>query len=177
MDTFVGEIRAFPYSFTPQGWLPCLGQRVAIQQYTPLYAIIGNTYGGDAKTYFNVPDLRGYALTGYASSEVPNLSDYQLNQVVGSCQVTTPSVPHNHPLVGGAAIGTAAENVVPNPSATTVLSRSQGQMDWAQSLTAPVTLAPATIGVTGAGGVHDNISPYMAMNYYICWDGVWPSRP
>jgi microcystin-dependent protein len=57
MDAFIGQIQAFAFSFTPQGWLPCSGQLLQIQQYRPLYQLIGTVYGGDGQTYFGLPNL------------------------------------------------------------------------------------------------------------------------
>ncbi len=98
-DAFAGEIRAFPYNFTPVGWLLCDGTEVPIRQYTPLFATIGNTYGiPRISTNFILPDLRGVALVG--AGHGPGLSLYQLGPhdygtaavTINTAQMTA----HNH---------------------------------------------------------------------------------
>ncbi|MFV3131417.1 phage tail protein, partial [Niveispirillum sp. KHB5.9] len=99
-DAFIGEIRAFPYTYVPAGWLACDGSLHNIQQYQALYAIVGAMYGGDAKTTFATPNLYGRAVMGYSNTATPAAGGpYAVAATLGQAVVslTTSQIPpHTH---------------------------------------------------------------------------------
>lgn len=192
MDAFVGEIRAFTYSFIPLGWLACNGQSVPVVQNQPLYAVIGNTYGGNT-TNFNLPNLNGTAIVGAGAA--PGLTPRPIGKTWGTETVALTSAnqlpPHNHTLTMETV---AVTNAQANTSAAPVANKSwlsrAMQVTGATtanaipSFTKPAagvdvdtTLHPATVGIVGNAVAHENRQPYLTLVYCICTDGVYPPRP
>jgi microcystin-dependent protein len=167
---FLGEIRLFPYNFAPRGWAFCSGQIVPISQNQALFALLGTTYGGDGQTTFALPDLRGRLAV--SSGQGPGLSDYTLGQSGGEEAVTlnVNEIPsHNHGVLvnGAGSISASARNRYPGKaSAGTVYA----------NLNNGVQMNPATITPTGGNQPHDNVQPYLTLNYCIAMEGIFPSR-
>lgn len=185
-DAFAGEIRAFPYNFTPMGWLLCDGSEVPIQPYTPLFATIGNTYGTPrVSSNFILPDLRGVALAG--AGQGPGLSLYQLGPIAyGASTVTINSAQlatHNHAFQ---TQPTSAARVV-EPSTAALVSNPQWKGSGVQTnyLTlvppsasvTPVPFAQDTLQPAGGGAAHDNYQPYLVFRLCINYDGYFQPRP
>src|SRR5437667_8115680 len=102
LEPFLGEIILVPYNFAPQGWAFCQGQLLPINQNTALFSILGTTYGGDGRTTFALPDLRGRTAIG-AEGAAPGLSYYTLGQATGSATTVLSASqlpPHNHAISG-----------------------------------------------------------------------------
>lgn len=180
MDAFTGEIRLLPYTFPPQNWVPCDGRSLPVVNYQALYAIIGTLYGGNPPNTFNVPDLRGYAVTSATlSNGTPaGLNPYTIASPVGQPTVVAPLPSHTHRMQGAAMAGSAAGNILPSPSNTVVVSRTSGQSDFAETTdTTSVLMADEMIPPQGGSAAHSNISPFLALQMCICVDGWWPSRP
>jgi microcystin-dependent protein len=195
MDAFIGEIRAFANTFYPLGWLPCNGDRVPIMGNEALFSIIGAIYGPtDGQSYFTLPDLRGTAMVGNGQSSQGGLN-LPLGQSTGSetIALTTDQVPaHSHSFNGATGSDITQLLSSPDSAGTSCLSNigyknaagsqvsTPGYVDQA---IAPVTLNPGTVQLTGgntqsACAAHDNMAPYLAINYYICaQDGYYPVRP
>lgn len=181
MDGFVGEIRAFGFNFTPNGWLACDGTTYNISAFQTLFAIIGTQFGGNGTTNFKVPDLRGVVLTGVnpaaAGFTVPGASG-------GSAQVsiTTNTMPaHNHNIQAvtrsslaqtALATATPASNVYLSNAFSSGLS--QGIVVYSNNKNSGTVLNPQTIMPAGSGIPHDNMSPYLALTYSICVSGIFP---
>ncbi len=187
MDAYIGEIRAFPYNFTPQGWLPCEGAYVSINQYQALYAIIGTMYGGDGRVEMQLPDLRGAAFV--SSGQMPGGYFYPTGHEGGAdhvyiTQYTMPK--HRHTLTGATIAGAGliskleneptsasyVSNVVVKTGATTGVP-SKG---YSNTTPANTTLADESISVTGQTMSHNNMQPSLVMTYFINYDGIWPAR-
>lgn len=178
MDGYYGEIRAFGFNYVPQGWLLCDGSQVSIQQYAALYTLIGTSYGpSDGRTYFTLPDLRGMApmCTGNAAG-LP--STVQRGQKFGTQTVTlnVTQVPnHTHQVNGAVAASTA---MAQTPASNSLLSRPMSGTTAYLSLQnqdAPNTLmADAMIQLTGASAAHNNMQPYLVLNFCICVEGEYP---
>ena len=176
MEEFIGVIKIFAGNFAPRGWAFCNGQLVSINQNQALFAILGTTYGGDGRTTFALPDLRGRAPIHFGQG--PGLSNLSLGQVGGVENVTLNinQIPaHNHPLNVNDANAT-----VHKPTNTTVVAAPVDvNTDPASgySAVAPNTqLAANSIGVAGGSQPHENRPPYLAINYIICLEGIFPSR-
>ncbi len=171
-DPFIGEIIIFGGNFAPRGWAFCEGQLIAISSNQALFSILGTTYGGDGRTTFALPDLRGRA--PLQQGHGPGLSNYQLGQKGGVEQVTLteaqmPSHQHGVECDNGAGDGFSPPNKLPAGAA----DRDNIYGDPVQ----PTQLMNAgMITATGGGGAHTNIEPYLAINYIIALVGVYPSR-
>lgn len=166
---YVGEILAAGFSFAPHGWALCQGQIMSIQQNTALFSLLGTTYGGDGKTTFALPDLRGRTPIGSGQSTAG--SNFDLGQTGGEEVVTLTlgQMPaHSHVPQGTTNAATTAA-----PSGQTwATARAFVYSSSANTPMAPLVLSPA-----GGGQPHDNLSPYLTLNYIIALQGVFPSRP
>lgn len=175
-EAFIGEIRLFTYtSYTPKGWLSCDGQNLPVQQYQALYAVIGNTFGGKAGVNFNLPKLSGQTVAGVGTG--PGLTNRTLGTSWGESSAVAPALPaHAHTLVGNDPSSTNDLTGSPT-SGQSYVSRSIGQRDYAPfDGTQQVTMASQAIGVTGTASpaAHNNMQPYLVLNYAICFDGLFP---
>ena len=143
MDDFIGAIKLFAGNYAPDGWFYCWGQSLPIQQYAALYSLLGTTYGGDGRSNFNLPDLRGRVPVGVGQS--PTLgSNHQLGERWGSESVTL--TPANLPLKASVGVdsgtGTTQFSTLPGPATPVAVSQ-----------------------------------PSLGLNYIICWNGIYPTRP
>ncbi len=167
-EPYIGELRCFGFNFAPSGWAQCNGQQLPIQQNTALFSLLGTTYGGDGRTTFGLPDLRGRTALG--SGQAPGLSSYAQGETGGVENVTLTAqqvAPHTHP-VSGATDATAKnpQNSLPGFTAS----------ESSYSATASVTMSAAMIGPNTGGQPHENRSPFLALNWCIALIGVFPSR-
>lgn len=166
MNPFIGQIVLFAGNFAPRSWAFCDGQLLAISQNTALFSILGTTYGGDGRTTFALPDLRGrvpvHAGTG------PGLPTYQLGSKGGNVQTTLvlANLPaHTHEISGSNAPGTTR-----NPA---------GAFPAVSAEDAYGTGSPSAMASAGSAGNQQSFSnqpPYLAVNYIIALFGTFPSR-
>jgi microcystin-dependent protein len=174
-NPFVAEIRLFPFNFAPRGWAACEGQLLPISQNTALFSLLGTTYGGDGRSNFALPDLRGSA--AMHQGQGPGLSFYGLGERGGTGTVTllATEVPvHTHALQAFAGRGTN----VNKPAAGLSLADSQGNFVYDTAVpTTPATMAPQTLAPVGSGQPHNNMMPYLTLNFCIALQGVYPQRP
>jgi microcystin-dependent protein len=167
-DPFVGEVRIFAGSFAPTGWAFCDGQLLPISQNTALFSLLGTAYGGDGLSTFALPDLRGRApihagqgpgLTPHSRGEKGGLEVHQLD--------VAQMPAHTHTMGATAANGTTATPAggVParDPAATPQYAAS-----------ANVDLSGTAINPTGGGEPHNNMQPFLCVNYIIALQGVFP---
>jgi microcystin-dependent protein len=171
-EPFLGEIRVVPYNFAQRGWALCQGQLLAISQNTALFALIGTTYGGNGITTFGLPDLRGRVALHVGQG--PGLSPYDLGQEGGTETVTLTTsqlTPHTHPANCVTSDGTQYE---PNNGVWAVDLGGNPQYGATK---AAGTMAPNIIAASGNGQPHNNIQPYLTLNYAIALQGIFPARP
>ncbi|MEW4371321.1 phage tail protein [Paenibacillus kandeliae] len=171
MDAYVGEIRLFAGNYAPAGWLMCNGQELSMPNYQLLYAVIGSEFGGNGSTVFNVPNLSGKAPVHRGQGT--GLTNYPFASTGGSDTVTLDSshIPsHTHTVH---ALGSTSNAGTPKDMMWAVIPKS-GQIS-AYSGTSNTTLSPLTIGVAGGGQAHNNMQPYVAINYIICYEGIFPN--
>ncbi len=171
----MGMIAAFGFNFAPKNWALCAGQLIPIQTNTALFSLIGTYYGGNGTTNFALPDLRSRVAIGMGQG--PGLSSYSIGQVSGTENVTllTTEIPaHNHQMM--ASGDGASANVATNNSLASS-SRSVPTMPtiYAPGNTTPTPMASTTSQV-GGNQPHDNMQPYLAINYCIALIGIFPSR-
>jgi microcystin-dependent protein len=190
MDPFLGQVILFAGNFAPRGWAFCAGQLLEISQYMALFSILGTTYGGDGRTTFALPDLRGSVPIGEGRG--PGLSDYMLGQRGGTetTTLTVPSTPshnHSHSSATRQVVNQTATSQDPTgyPAAPTVAGRPvDGFIPGADVVEDGLEITNTTIGIsdngqignTGGSQSHDNRQPFLAMNYIIALEGVYPSR-
>jgi len=171
-DPFVAEIRIFPFNFAPTGWAFCNGQLLPISQNTALFSLLGTTYGGDGKSTFALPDLQGSV--PMHPGQGPGLSLHDLGEQGGSETVTLlqSEIPlHSHQM--RAATQDPANVKLVNPTASFALS--QGGTLYQD--TGNAQLAPEALSPGGGGLPHNNLMPYLTLNFCIALQGVFPPRP
>ncbi len=169
-DPFVGEIRMFAGTFAPRSWAFCDGQLLAISGNEALFSLLGTTYGGDGRTTFGLPDLRGrlpiHAGTG------PGLTPRQLGAKGGSeqAQVNVNQLPaHTHPMQVSSDVSDTANpgsNVTARPTSVDLYIEEPPNTDMSGS----------AITSVGGGQPHDNVMPFLAVNFIIALVGIFPSR-
>jgi microcystin-dependent protein len=171
----LGEIRMFAGNFAPRGWALCNGALLPISQNDALFALIGTTYGGDGQTTFGLPDLRGRAPLHVGQGQ--GLSNYTLGQLSGSESVTllvTQMAAHNHNLQMQCNAAQGSTNLL-NPANAFPGSAPGTNTPYAGK-------ADAVMGSGGGGGItggnqpHENMQPYLVVNFIIAIEGIFPSR-
>jgi microcystin-dependent protein len=166
MEPFIGEIRLVAFNFAPKGWAICAGQLLPINQNQALFALLGTTYGGDGRTTFALPDLRGRVPVG--AGQPPAGSDYQLGATGGEETVAlkTRQLPsHGHAVHASSAAGTTKSPATAYPA-----------RGGAYSAGHDVRMKAAMIGRTGGGESHENRPPYLSLNYVIALQGIFPAQ-
>lgn len=172
-EPFIAEIRIVPFSFAPRGWALCNGQLMLIPQNTALYSLLGTTYGGDGKSTFALPNLQGRA--PMHPGQGPGLSRHDLGELGGSETVTLlqsqiPSHTHSVRAQSGRADLYGPVGLVPGRAVGGSVYRNDVDIPNATPLNAS-TVAPA-----GGGQPHNNMQPYLALNFIIALEGLYPSR-
>ena len=164
-EPFLGEIKIISWNFPPKGWTFCNGQLLPINQNQALFSILGTTYGGDGRVNFGLPNLQGrtpvHVGNGISLGEMGGETSHTLN--------ISELAAHNHVPVGSSSNATS-------PSATGNL--------WAKVITGPqpysptpnVAMNPACILPTGGSQPHENMSPYLVLNFIIALQGIFPSQ-
>ena len=171
---FVAEIRIFGFNFPPTGWAFCNGQLMAISQNTALFSLLGTYYGGDGKSTFGLPNLMDSMPIGQGQGA--GLSDRYLGEVGGVPYVTV--IPAETPTHGHTLSASNEVADVSTPTPSTGLARSNGQAVYAASTGASnVPLDQTATSIVGQGQPHNNLMPYLTLNYCIALQGVFPQRP
>ncbi|HEY5196409.1 MAG TPA: tail fiber protein [Solirubrobacteraceae bacterium] len=171
-EPFVAEIRVLPYNFAPRGWAFCSGQVLPIAQNQALFSLIGTFYGGNGTTNFALPDLRGCAPMGQGSG--PGLTPRVLGETGGENAHTllaTEMAAHSHApsaFEGRGGLGTTV------PAAGAAITASSGGSLFGTP--AANTMAPSVISSVGGGTPHNNLMPYLGLNFCIALQGVFPAR-
>jgi microcystin-dependent protein len=182
-EWFVGEIRNFSFgsvqgSPAPAGWLPCDGRSLAVNQYTALYSLLGNAFGGTATT-FNLPDLRGRVAVGQGVNAQGKV--YTRGKAGGAEAVTLAAEqlpPHSHAFAARAEAGTlpqASGNIVSSSGTNPPSVPSPQELYAAPG--APVPLNPGSLSMAGGAAGHPNMQPFTVTNFCIATSGIYPSRP
>jgi microcystin-dependent protein len=171
-DPFVAEIRIFGFNFPPTGWATCDGQLLPISQNTALFSLLGTFYGGDGKSTFALPNLAGSAALHQGQGK--GLSEYVVGQSAGEPHVTllgTEMPAHTHSLM---ASSDPADLGAPAPNRS--LARSQPNIYKQPANASPQPLAPQAVGVTGGSVPHNNMMPFLTLNFCIALQGIFPPR-
>ncbi|MEO6541586.1 MAG: tail fiber protein [Ferruginibacter sp.] len=177
MDPFVAEIRMFPFNFAPRGWAFCNGQILPLSQNTALFSLLGTTYGGNGQSTFALPDLQDSAAMHTGGNQPgPGLSMRDLGEVSGEAFLTLllSEIPaHSHGANAKTPGGTA------NPSGLVWGSSNAAKVAanfYAPAAASPVTMNPFALLPTGGSQPHNNLMPYLTVNFCIALQGVFPPR-
>ncbi len=170
-DPFVAEIRPFGFWFAPTGWAQCNGQLMPISQNTALFALLGTYYGGDGKSTFGLPNLKGSA--PMAAGQSGGTSDRSLGETGGSETVTllqSEMPTHTHTLNASQQAATARQPTGQAFASGTGISMYN---DNAQPTT---NLSQNFLGVAGGNLPHNNMQPFVTLNFCIALQGIFPPR-
>ncbi|HMI78755.1 MAG TPA: tail fiber protein [Ferruginibacter sp.] len=176
-DQFVAEIRMFGCNFATTGWAMCNGQLLPISQNTALFSLLGTTYGGDGRSTFALPNLQGSAGMHIGGNQPgPGLSTRDLGEIGGEPSVTlilNEMPAHNHPANAKTPGGTGDPNglVWGSSNAAKVAANF-----YAPAAAAPVTMNPLALSLSGGSLPHNNMMPYLVMNFCIAMQGIFPPR-
>jgi microcystin-dependent protein len=184
MTPFIGMIQIFGFEWPPRGWARCDGAILAINNYTALFSLIGTIYGGDGRTTFKLPDLRGRVPVHSGSG--PGLTTRSIGQQ-GGAETTTlnqnnlPS--HSHTAVVGGDVKMPVSEGDPNTDAIAGAFLTNQSTDFYHDTASTGEFAGAlvnqitvTLQNTGNNTAFNNMQPYLVMNYCIALEGIFPSR-
>ncbi|RTQ47176.1 phage tail protein [Hymenobacter gummosus] len=178
MDAFLGEIRPVGFNYAPANWALCQGQLLPISQYSALFSLLGTMYGGDGKTTFALPNLCGRAAV--CAGQGAGLTNYVPGMTLGSENETLQlsQLPaHTHAFAGTVQASSAA-GASTQPSGNYFASNGLDQFSEEPGTS---KMAPGAIGgastPAGDGQPHPNMMPYLAVNFAICLNGIYPQRP
>jgi microcystin-dependent protein len=174
MDPFVAEIRIFPFNFAPKGWATCDGQLLPISQNTALFSLLGTFYGGDGKSTFALPNLQGNVPIHAGQGQ--GLSQYFLGEEGGSETVTllqTEIPAHTHVPSAHAQ----DDALVFNPGPGVTPASANGGFPYNTTVNAnQVQFALEALAPSGGDQPHNNLMPYLTLNFCIALQGVYPPR-
>ncbi len=166
MDPFVGEIRMFAGTFAPRGWALCDGQLLAVSGNDALFSLLGTIYGGDGRTTFGLPDLRGRIPIHYSSTRP--LGNKAGAETVSLTETTIPS--HTH-------VWRASDGGPQNDSPIGAgLAKPTNNIYHAPPFANVVGLKTEMVGLAGQSSAHDNVMPFQCINFIIALVGIYPSR-
>lgn len=191
-DPYIGEISIFAGNFEPRGWAFCDGRLLAISQFSALFSLLGTFYGGDGRSNFALPDLRGRSVVGAGNG--PGLTPRPIGNKGGAeyVNLTTNEMPqHTHgantTLTGNITAqlkGTGEPGNKSNPLSNfiaahtdafiregTLVDMNSNAIEVSNTLAVNTTIDPA-----GGGNLHENMHPWLATNYIIALEGIFPSR-
>ncbi len=163
-EPFLSEIRIMTFNFAPKGWAMCNGQLLPINQNQALFSLLGTTFGGDGRVNFALPDLRGRVPVGVGSGFVNGQRGGEETHALTQGEMPT----HTH--VARGASNAANTNT---PSATALLGSQASTYGPATNLTA---MSSAAIGTAGGSQAHENRQPFLALNFCIALQGIFPSQ-
>lgn len=179
-EPFVAQITMYGFNFPPKGWAFCQGQILPISQNTALFSLLGTMYGGDGKSNFALPNLQDRAAVSFGQS--PGTSDYAQGENDGQPTVTllqTEMPVHNHSFIASTASGTTTSS---SNNQLGVGASGDKQNSYNANIYSPnpakatTGLSPMSIGPAGSSLPHNNMQPYLTLNFCIALQGVFPPR-
>ena len=163
-DPFLAEIRIFSFNFAPQGWAQCNGQLLPINNNQALFSLLGTMYGGDGQTNFALPNLRGRVPTHIGQGLVQGELGGEQAHTITISEMPT----HTHQAIASTAGPTVT------PPTNNFWASNTGFTPY--STTANAAMSPTSLGNTGGSQPHENMSPYLVLNFGIALQGIFPSR-
>jgi microcystin-dependent protein len=177
---FVAEITIFAFNFAPKGWALCQGQLLPISQNTALFSLLGTMYGGDGKSTFALPNLQDQTAVSFGQGT--GLSQYFQGEQIGVDTVTllTTEIPaHNHLFNANTSPGTvvdASNNQLGVGQGGTKQNSYNANIFSTATNLATTGLSPNAVSFTGQSSPHNNMQPYLTLNFCIAMQGVFPPR-
>ncbi|MBW8875467.1 MAG: phage tail protein [Acidobacteria bacterium] len=174
MDPFVAEIRIFPFNFAPKGWAFCDGQILPLSQNTALFSLLGTTYGGDGKSNFALPNMQGNV--PMHPGQGPGLSLHDLGETGGSETVTLleSEIPaHSHTMM---SLPAPANRTAPIGNSIARVQGTSGPYVPASPTPAPANMNDNAVTPAGGDQPHNDMQPYLTLNFCIALQGVYPPR-
>ena len=168
-EPFLAEVRIVGFNFAPRGWAFCDGQILPINQNQSLYSLLGTTYGGDGRTSFALPDMRGRTPIHVGNSN--GGATHTLGQKSG--EETHTLAANEMPQHSHTPIGSSETVNAQDPAGNWVGSNAGAPY---HSIGTAVNMAPGTLANAGAGQAHENMQPWLALNFCIALQGLFPSR-
>jgi microcystin-dependent protein len=172
---FLAEIRIFGFNFPPKGWAYCNGQLMPISQNTALFSLLGTTYGGNGTSNFALPNLQNSAPLN--AGQAPGLSNYFLGQAAGEIAVTllnTEIPAHTHSAQCAAVSGAQTD---PTTGVWAMVQTGrQSENRYSASPGSSPTMNPNALSVAGSSQPHNNMPPYLTLNFCIALQGIFPAR-
>lgn len=171
-EPFIGQIIMAGFNFAPRGYATCDGQLIAISQNTALFSLLGTTYGGNGQTTFALPDLRGRV--PIHQGQGPGLSPRFMGEEAGEeahTLISTEMPMHNHLVNASNAPG-----AIPAPSGNFLAASSDSALANYRPTADGSVLNPQSIGLAGGSQPHNNMPPYLVVNFAIALEGIFPSR-
>jgi microcystin-dependent protein len=174
MDPYVGEIRLFAGSFAPRDWALCNGQLLPIQQNTALFSLLGTQYGGNGQTNFALPDLQGKAPVHQGQG--PGLTPRVVGEIDGSS--TAPLLINQIPAHTHVPNSQSSQGVAdPTNAIWTNTVGLRGPQFYGPTPDTDTQMSLQAIQVSGGSQPHNNMQPYLGLNYIIALTGIFPPRP
>ncbi|MBC8424806.1 phage tail protein [bacterium] len=174
-DPFIGEIKIVGFSFAPNGWAQCDGQLLSIAQNSALFSLFGTYYGGDGRTTFGLPELRGRFPMHYGNG--PGLTNRNLGQG-GGAESETLSISempsHSH---GGAVVTSTDEGDRTSPSGAYPARPEEPVQPYAGTAGDAMAAGSVQIDASGSGVPFDKMPPFEVLNFVVALVGIYPSRP
>ncbi len=177
-EPFIGQIQPFGFNFNPRGWAFCNGATLPIQQNTALFALLGTQYGGNGQTTFQLPNFAGRA--GCQQGQGPGLTPRTIGQPFGvnTVTLTTQQMPaHTHPFTIYAQNEASRRAATPSAGAALSVPIETAVSSFINSGTINNQFAPSMIQPNVGGQPHANQQPYLAINFCIALQGIFPSFP
>jgi microcystin-dependent protein len=182
-DQFVAEIRIFPFNFPPTGWAFCDGQLMPISQNTALFSLLGTTYGGDGKSTFALPDMQGNTPMQPGQGQGLSLRDLGEMSGVESITLLQSEIPvHTHTAQSAAIASPQANTDQPGPTAALgrgnyTFQGNSGAVPYYFTGAPDIAMNFQSLGIAGGGLPHNNMQPYLTLNFCIALQGIFPQRP
>jgi len=177
-EPFLGELKLVSFNFAPKGWAFCNGQFLPINQNQALFSLFGTTYGGNGQTTFALPDLRSRTPIHWGSGVTIGERAGEEGHTLTLSELPT----HGHFLKADTTAAATANVNTPSANASlgqTIGASSQGAtfpVSLYSATTPNVQMAPASVSTVGGGQPHPNLQPYLALNWIVALQGIFPSR-
>lgn len=167
MTPYIGEIKLLPWNWAPRGWALCNGALLAINQNTALFSLLGTIYGGNGTTTFALPDLRGRVAMNFGPAYSQGVAGGAETVTLTDAQIAN----HNHALMAATDAGTAIK-----PDGNVLATVGGGIAHYSADDTTLVAINSTSVEPAGGGEGHQNMQPFLVLNYCIALVGIYPSR-